>query len=49
MKKVINTEKKPIKMWLDNIEEGTLEQAKNLANLPLFKFEVIGNIYENKI
>ena len=34
MKKVINTEKHPIKMWLDNIEEGALDQAKNLANLP---------------
>ena len=31
---VISTEKKPIKMWLENIEEGALEQAKNLANLP---------------
>ncbi|NHZ85807.1 MAG: RtcB family protein [Planctomycetia bacterium] len=34
MKKVISTEKKPIKLWLDNIEDGALEQAKNLANLP---------------
>ena len=34
MKKVINTEKKPIKLWLDDIEDGALEQAKNLANLP---------------
>lgn len=32
--KVISTEKKPIKMWLDDIEEGALAQAKNLANLP---------------
>ena len=32
MKKIINTEKIPIKMWLDDIEEGALEQAKNLAN-----------------
>ena len=31
MKKVISTEKIPIKMWLDDIEEGALEQAKNLA------------------
>jgi len=23
----------PIKMWLDDLEEGALEQAKNLANL----------------
>lgn len=32
--KVIATEKFPIKMWLDDIEDGALEQAKNLANLP---------------
>lgn len=32
--KVIATEKLPIKMWLEDIEEGALEQAKNLANLP---------------
>ena len=34
MKNVINTEQIPIKLWLDNIEEGALQQAKNLANLP---------------
>lgn len=34
MKTVISTEKVPIKMWLDDIEEGALLQAKNLANLP---------------
>jgi tRNA-splicing ligase RtcB len=34
MKKVISSEKIPIKLWLDNIEDGALEQAKNLANLP---------------
>lgn len=32
--KVITTESKPIKMWLDEIEDGALEQVKNLANLP---------------
>jgi tRNA-splicing ligase RtcB len=32
--KVVNTERVPIKMWLDDLEEGALEQAKNLANLP---------------
>jgi len=32
--KVITTEKKPIKMWLNDIEDVALEQAKNLANLP---------------
>lgn len=31
---VITTENKPIKLWLDDIEDGALEQAKNLANLP---------------
>ena len=34
MEKVISTEKRPIKLWLEDIEEGALEQAKNLANLP---------------
>jgi tRNA-splicing ligase RtcB len=32
--KFINTENIPIKMWLDDIEDGALQQAKNLANLP---------------
>jgi tRNA-splicing ligase RtcB len=32
--RVISTEKHSIKLWLDDIEEGALEQAKNLANLP---------------
>ena len=32
--KVITTEKRPIKMWLEDIEDGALAQAKNLANLP---------------
>ena len=31
MKQVISTEKIPIKLWLDDIEEGALQQAKNLA------------------
>ena len=34
MKKVITTENVPIKLWLDDIEEEPLQQAKNLANLP---------------
>lgn len=34
MKQVITTEKYPIKLWLDDIEDGALEQAKHLANLP---------------
>src|ERR1035437_2788086 len=32
--KVITTENKPIKLWLEDIEDGAMEQAKNLANLP---------------
>lgn len=34
---VINTEKLPIKNWALDIEDGALEQAKNLANLPFAK------------
>jgi len=40
MQKVISTERIPIKLWLNDIEEGALEQAKNLANLP-FSFNHI--------
>lgn len=38
--KVINTENIPIKLWLGDIEDGALQQAKNLANLP-FAFKHI--------
>jgi tRNA-splicing ligase RtcB len=42
MIKVISTEKHPIKLWLDNLEDGALRQAKNLANLPfVFKWVAI--------
>jgi len=34
MKKTLKTEKIPIKLWLDDLEEYALVQAKNLANLP---------------
>lgn len=34
MKKVISTERIPIKMWLEDIEPGAVAQAQNLANLP---------------
>lgn len=34
MKKVISTERVPIKMWLGDMEDGAIDQAKNLANLP---------------
>jgi tRNA-splicing ligase RtcB len=37
---IITTEKIPIKIWADDMEEGALEQAKNLANLP-FAFKHI--------
>lgn len=40
MKHVISTERKPIKLWLEDIEPGALAQAKNLANLP-FAFKHI--------
>jgi tRNA-splicing ligase RtcB (3'-phosphate/5'-hydroxy nucleic acid ligase) len=32
--KVIDSEKFPIKMWLEDIEDGAVAQLKNLANLP---------------
>jgi tRNA-splicing ligase RtcB len=42
MKKVLSSERKPIKMWLDDVEESALAQAKNIANLPfLFKHVAI--------
>lgn len=31
---VITTEKRPIKLWVDDADEKTLEQARHLANLP---------------
>ncbi len=34
MKKIVSTERIPIKLWLDDIEPGAMEQARNLANLP---------------
>ena len=34
IKRVIGTERVPIKLWLDDIEDGALQQARNLANLP---------------
>ena len=32
--KVISTEKLPVKMWLEDIEDGAMVQIRNLANLP---------------
>jgi tRNA-splicing ligase RtcB len=40
MNKIISTEKVPIKLWLEDIEDGALDQAKNIANLP-FAFKHI--------
>jgi len=40
MKVYTEDTKIPIKMWLDDVEDGALEQAKNLANLP-FAFKHI--------
>lgn len=34
MERIILTEKLPIKLWLNDIEKGALEQAKNIANFP---------------
>lgn len=34
MKQIIKTEKKPIKLWLDDMDVGAMEQARNIANLP---------------
>jgi len=38
--KVITTEKLPIKLWLEDIEESAMTQVRNLANLP-FAFKHI--------
>ncbi len=34
MKRVVTTEKIPILLWLDQMEQDAMTQAKNLANLP---------------
>ena len=34
MQQLISTEKIPIKLWLNDAEEGAIKQALNLANLP---------------
>lgn len=38
--KVIDTERIPVKLWLEELEENALQQAKNAANLP-FAFKHI--------
>jgi tRNA-splicing ligase RtcB (3'-phosphate/5'-hydroxy nucleic acid ligase) len=40
MRQVIGSEKIPIKLWLEDIENGAINQAKNMANLP-FAFKHI--------
>lgn len=40
MRKVIDSERIPVKLWLDDIEDGALQQALNLAKLP-FAFKHI--------
>lgn len=35
MRQKIETEKIPIKLWLNELEDGALQQAKDLANLPI--------------
>lgn len=40
MIKTISTEKNPIKLWLEDIDHDTLQQAKNLANLPFLHHHV---------
>ena len=34
MNKVITSERIPIKLWLDDIEDGAMDQVVNLARLP---------------
>lgn len=34
MQNTLSSESIPIKLWLDDMEEGALQQARNLANLP---------------
>ena len=43
MKTKVTTEKLPILLWVDNLEEEALGQAKNLANLP-FAFHHIAQM-----
>lgn len=34
MRRTIDSERIPIKLWLDDMEDGAMQQARNLANLP---------------
>jgi len=40
MQKIVTSERLPIKLWLNDVEHGAMEQAKNLANL-IFAFKHI--------
>lgn len=46
--KVITSEKIPIKLWLNDIEDNALNQAKNLANFP-FAFKHIAIMPDSHI
>jgi len=48
MKKVVNTERVPIKLWLEDLEDGALAQAKNLAELP-FTFKHVAIMPDSHI
>ncbi len=40
MEQVINSEKAPIKLWLPQLDNDTLQQARNLANLPFIHHHI---------
>lgn len=41
MIRTLYTERKPIKLWLDQLDNDTLTQAKNLANLPFIHSHIV--------
>jgi tRNA-splicing ligase RtcB len=45
---VISTEQLPIKLWVTDLEEGALQQAKNLANLP-FAFKHVALMADSHV
>jgi len=40
MKQIVKSEKKPIKLWLEDMDAGAMEQAINLANLPFIHHHI---------
>ncbi|MBC8207997.1 MAG: RtcB family protein [Desulfobulbaceae bacterium] len=40
MRQIVTSERQPIKLWLDDMEEGAMAQARNLANLPFIHSHV---------